>query len=95
VFAVVTRFTASADAVAAVMDEHVAFLEALCREGRVLLAGPDPRGGGGVILASGDDLEEVRRLFAADPFLRDAVAEYLYAGFEPKLAGPALTELLA
>jgi uncharacterized protein YciI len=77
------------------MDAHVAFLEQLVDDGRIVLAGPDPRGGGGVILATGDDPDEVRRLFAPDPFLTEAVAEYRYACFEPKLASAAFAQLVA
>jgi uncharacterized protein YciI len=93
-FAVLTTFVGGDDEVAAATDAHVAFLQGLCRDGRVLLAGPSPQGGGGVILATGDDPEEVRRLFAEDPFLTERVAEYRYVAFTAKLAGPVLASFI-
>jgi uncharacterized protein YciI len=94
-FAVLTTFVGAEEEVAAVLDEHVGFLEELCRAGRVLVAGPSPQGGGGVILADGDDLDEIQRIFSADPFLTERVAEYRYVAFQPKLADQRFASLVA
>lgn len=58
--------------------EHVAHLEALQREGRLIFAGPirnpaDDRSIGAVIVLEAPDVDAARRLVESDPFVAGGV----------------------
>jgi uncharacterized protein YciI len=75
------RFTAPPSVVAAYVDAHRAYLDALAAAGRILLAGPlEPRTGGAVLIALPPDASAADARVAAvrdgDPYVRGGVAEY-------------------
>src|SRR6478752_6490198 len=53
-------------------DAHAAFIDALTEEGRVVLAGPFADWSGALLVVRGTP-EEVRDLFADDPFVRGGI----------------------
>jgi uncharacterized protein YciI len=58
----------------ALMRRHVAWLDAQYDAGRFVVSGRRIPRTGGVILARGDDREEIEALAASDPFVRGGVA---------------------
>ncbi len=53
--------------------EHLKRLEALEREGRLLLAGPFTDGSGSLIVMEARDREEVEAFMEGDPYVREGV----------------------
>lgn len=76
---VLIRYRVPIEKVAAVTDEHRAYLRGLQAQGTVLAAGPfDPRNGGALLVRVPDDdanaaLDKVRD---GDPFWRNGIASY-------------------
>ena len=78
------------------ISSHKAFLAEYYRRGLLLLSGPrTPRTDGGLILARSGSVEELRALFAKDPFAVAGVAEYEFLAFEPTLHAEGLEAFLA
>lgn len=53
--------------------EHLARLQALAREGRLVLAGPFADGSGSLIVLQADSLEATRAFVDADPYVRHGI----------------------
>ncbi len=68
----------------ALLDAHMAFIDAQYDAGLFLASGPKVPRVGGVILAKGSDLEAMKTLMRQDPFMIEGVAEYSYTGFLPR-----------
>jgi uncharacterized protein len=62
-------------------DEHAAFMDALVDDGFVVLGGPIGDGERVMVVVEAEDAAEVRRRFAADPWLPAGVLEI--ASIEP------------
>ena len=62
-------------------DEHAAFMDALVDDGFVVLGGPIGDGERVMVVVEAEDENEVRRRFAADPWLPAGVLEI--ASIEP------------
>ena len=62
-------------------DEHAAFMDALVADGFVVLGGPIGDGERVMVVVEAEDEDEVRRRFAADPWLPAGVLEI--ASIEP------------
>jgi uncharacterized protein YciI len=78
------------------LPSHKAFLAEYYRQGLLLLSGPrTPRTEGGLILARSGSVEELRALFAKDPFAVAGAAEYQFLAFEPTLHAEGIEPLLA
>ena len=58
----------------ALMRRHMAWLDAQYDAGRFIVSGRQIPRSGGVILARGDDREEIETLAASDPFVAGGVA---------------------
>jgi uncharacterized protein YciI len=58
----------------ALMNEHIAWLNDHYDAGRFALSGRRVRRTGGVIVARGDDRDEMERIAASDPFVSAGVA---------------------
>ncbi|MFK7791601.1 MAG: YciI family protein [Devosiaceae bacterium] len=68
----------------ALLDAHMAFIDAQYDAGIFLASGPKVPRVGGVILAKGDDLEVMKDLMKQDPFMIEGVADYSYTAFLPR-----------
>jgi uncharacterized protein YciI len=74
VFVLLLTYVKPLPEVDALMREHVAWLEEQYAAGRFLVSGRRIPRTGGVILARGDDREEIEALVAEDPFVSGGVA---------------------
>jgi uncharacterized protein YciI len=73
-FVLLLTYVRPTEEVDALMREHVAWLDEHYAAGRFVVSGRRIPRTGGVIVARGDDREEVERIAAADPFVTGGVA---------------------
>jgi uncharacterized protein YciI len=74
VFVLLLTYTKPLAEVDALMRRHMAWLDAQYDAGRFIVSGRQIPRTGGVILARGDDREEIETLAASDPFVSGGVA---------------------
>jgi uncharacterized protein YciI len=74
VFILLLTYTKPLAEVDALMRRHVAWLDAQYDAGRFVVSGRRIPRSGGVILARGDDRDEIEALAAKDPFVSGGVA---------------------
>ena len=72
----------------ALMRRHMAWLDEHYAAGRFLVSGRRIPRTGGVILARGDDREEIEALAASDPFVSGGVATCEVVQFRPSQTAP-------
>jgi uncharacterized protein YciI len=94
VFVLSLTYLTPLDAVDALLERHRAYLDEHYASGRFLVSGRKVPRTGGVILAAGDDLEEIERIVATDPFVVEGVARYDVVRMQPTMASPALRDAL-
>jgi len=73
-FVLLLSYTRPLAEVDAVMRDHVRWLDEHYDAGRFVVSGRQIPRTGGVIVARGDDREEIERIAASDPFVREGVA---------------------
>ena len=73
-FVLLLTYVKPLEEVDALMREHIAWLHEHYDAGRFLVSGRRIPRTGGVILARGEDREEIEALAAADPFVSGGVA---------------------
>jgi uncharacterized protein YciI len=73
-FVLLLAYTRPLDEVDALMRDHVAWLNEHYDAGRFVVSGRQIPRTGGVIVARGDDREEIERVAASDPFVSGGVA---------------------
>jgi uncharacterized protein YciI len=73
-FLLLLTYTKPLDEVDALMRDHVKWLRRQYADGRFVVSGRRLPRTGGVILARGDDRDEIEALAATDPFVRGGVA---------------------
>jgi uncharacterized protein YciI len=73
-FVLLLTYTKPLDEVDALMREHVKWLRRHYAAGRFVVSGRRIPRTGGVILARGDDREEIEEIAASDPFVTGGVA---------------------
>ncbi len=78
----------------ALMREHLAWLDEHYRAGRFVVSGRQIPRTGGVIVARGDDREEVEALAAGDPFVSGGVASCEVIQFQASQTAPGLEAIL-
>jgi uncharacterized protein YciI len=74
VFVLLLTYVNALDEVDALMRDHVAWLNEHYDAGRFLVSGRQIPRTGGVIVAHGDDREEMEAIAASDPFVAGGVA---------------------
>ncbi|MER7830253.1 YciI family protein [Streptomyces sp. NPDC095602] len=89
-FVMELTYTAPLDRVDALLEAHVAWLEARYEEGTVIASGRKRPRDGGVILAVGDDRAEIERVAATDPFVTAGVCAYRITEFVATKTAPEL-----
>lgn len=89
-FVLELTYTAPLEAVDAVIPAHVAWLDEQYASGVFLVSGRKVPRDGGVILAAGEDREEIERLTATDPFVVAGLATYRIIEFLAVRTAPAL-----
>jgi uncharacterized protein YciI len=78
----------------ALMRRHMAWLDAQYDAGRFVVSGRQIPRSGGVILARGDDREEIEALAASDPFVSGGVATCEIIQFRASQTADAFKALL-
>ncbi len=73
-FVLLLTYTKPLDEVDALMRKHMAWLNQQYAAGRFLVSGRRIPRTGGVIVALGDDREEIEAIAASDPFVTGGVA---------------------
>jgi uncharacterized protein YciI len=73
-FVLLLTYTKPLDEVDALMRPHMKWLNAQYAAGRFVVSGRQIPRTGGVIVARGDDRDEIEALAASDPFVRGGVA---------------------
>ncbi len=73
-FVLLLTYTKPLAEVDALMRRHMAWLDAQYETGRFVVSGRRIPRTGGVIVARGDDREEIEALAASDPFVKGGVA---------------------
>ncbi len=93
-FVLVLTYTKPLEEVDALMRDHMAWLNAGYRDGHFVVSGRQIPRTGGVILARGDDREEIEAIAAADPFVAGGVATAEIIQFRASQTADGLDELL-
>ena len=73
-FVLLLTYSRPLDEVDALMRKHMAWLNEHYAAGRFVVSGRQIPRTGGVILARGDDRDEIERIAASDPFVAGGVA---------------------
>ena len=94
VFVLLLTYTRPLDEVDALMRKHMAWLNAQYDAGRFLVSGRQIPRTGGVILARGDDRDEIEALAATDPFVAGGVATCEVVEFRASQVADELRPLL-
>lgn len=87
-FLVLVHYTKPLDEVEKIRASHRSFLDECVATGHLVVSGPRKPKTGGVILIRASSLDEVKALFAKDPFQVAGVADYEFVEFEPVKRAP-------
>jgi uncharacterized protein YciI len=93
-FILLLTYTKPLEEVDALMRKHMAWITAQYAAGRFLVSGRRVPRVGGVILARGEDREEVEALAATDPFVSGGVATVEVIQFNASQSAKGLDALL-
>lgn len=85
-----STYLQSPDVVEQTRPAHLEFLENEVREGRLVLAGRQGSGAGGVLITADLSAEDVQDLVDRDPYTRAGVARYDVVGFNGAFRAPGL-----
>jgi len=94
VFVIVLTYVKPLPEVDALMRDHMAWLNEQYAAGRFVVSGRQIPRTGGVILARGDDREEIEAIAAADPFVTGGVATAEIIQFRASQSAEGFGELL-
>jgi uncharacterized protein YciI len=91
VFVLLLTYVKPLDEVDALMREHMAWLRGHYAAGRFVVSGRQIPRTGGVILARGDDREEIEAIAASDPFVKGGVATCEVVQFRASQSEPGFS----
>ncbi|MDQ0717635.1 MULTISPECIES: YciI family protein [Streptomyces] len=89
-FVLELTYTAPLEAVDAVLEEHVVWLDEQYRQGVFLASGRKNPRDGGVIIAVAGDRARIEEITAEDPFVTAGVCAYRVTEFVATKTAPAL-----
>ncbi|MEU6658053.1 YciI family protein [Streptomyces sp. NPDC046821] len=89
-FVLELTYTAPMERVDALLEPHVAWLDAQYEAGVVIASGRKNPRDGGILLAVGDDRTEIEKITATDPFVTGGVCEYRVTEFIATKTAPEL-----
>ena len=89
-FVLELTYTAPLEAVDAVLEEHVVWLDEQYRQGVFLASGRKNPRDGGVIIAVAGDRARIEEITAEDPFVTAGVCAYRVTEFGATKTAPAL-----
>lgn len=84
-YVMISRYLVPLDEVDKARDEHLAFLDGLVKQGKLVIAGRQDPPVGGLVMIEAETEAEARELMAADPYVVRGLAEYAATGFRPSL----------
>jgi len=93
-FVLIAKYTKPIEEVDQHLEGHKAWITEHFEAGRFLLTARQDPLVGGLILAKGESVEEIRSLIADDPFYTSGSAEYDVLEFDPVRAAPGVEGLL-
>jgi uncharacterized protein YciI len=93
-FLVLIHYTRPLEEVEKVRASHRSFLDECVATGHLVVSGPRKPKTGGVLLVRGSSLEEVKAIFAKDPFHVAGVASYEFVEFDPVKHAPGFERFL-
>ena len=93
VFVLLLTYTKPLEDVDAFMRDHMRWLNGHYRAGRFVVSGRQIPRTGGVIVARGDDREEMERIAASDPFVVGGVATVEVIQFRASQSAPGFDTL--
>lgn len=85
-----STYLQSPDVVGQTRPAHVKFLEAEIEAGRLLLAGRQEDGSGGVLITTDMTVEEAQAILDRDPYVQSGVARYERRSFNGAYRAPGL-----
>ncbi len=92
-FVVNIRYKVEIDKIDQFVVEHRKWLDELYNENKLLCSGPKNPRDGGIVIALIKDLQEVKALFAKDPFYTNKLADYEFIEFNPNKFHKLVREL--
>jgi uncharacterized protein YciI len=93
-FVLIARYTKPVEEVDRLLEEHKAWITRHSEAGRILLTARQVPLTGGLILARGEDIDEMWRMIREDPFHRSGMSEYEVLEYAPVRAAPGVEGLL-
>jgi len=93
-FVLLARYTKPAEEVDRLLEDHKAWITRHQEAGRILMTARQVPLTGGLILADGDSIEQMREMIAEDPFHASGAAEYEILEFQPARVTPGIEEKL-
>jgi len=93
-FVLLARYTKPAEEVDRLLEDHKAWIGRHQEAGRILMTARQVPLTGGLILAEGDSVEQMREMIAEDPFHAAGAAEYEILEFQPARVTPGMEERL-
>lgn len=94
-FVLIARYTKPIEEVDALLEDHKAWITRHSEAGRILLTARQVPLTGGLILARGESIEEMRAMIAEDPFHTSGSAEYEVLEYAPVRAAEGFEALLS
>jgi uncharacterized protein YciI len=85
VYVMISKYLVPLEEVDKARDEHLAFLDGLAQQGKLVVAGRQDPPVGGLVMLDADTEAEAQRLMADDPYIQRGLAEYTATGFRPSL----------
>jgi uncharacterized protein YciI len=93
-FIVLVTYLVPIERIDELVPEHRAFLRRQYDAGLFLASGPRNPRTGGIIIAKGQDREDLLKVLEEDPFYREGAASYELISFDPVLHQPVLDTFL-
>lgn len=93
-FVLLARYTKPAEEVDRLLEDHKAWIGRNQEAGRILMTARQVPLTGGLILADGESVDEMRAMIAEDPFHASGAAEYEILEFQPARVTPGMEERL-
>ncbi len=90
IFIASLTYTAPIERIDAVLDDHLAWLNAGHEAGHFIAWGPREPRDGGLIFVKAASREEAERLLAEDPFMTEGLADLSIMQWTPRFAFPGL-----
>jgi len=82
-FIIIITYTVPFEQLSEHIDAHRAFLQTGYVRGQLLMSGPQNPKVGGIVIARGPSLEQIKQFMADDPYMKRGVAKYQFIEFEP------------